>query len=141
MKTPMKFAAGLLVTTILAGPVSAQISTAFAAPASMAPASTTSTEALLGAIDGPFAGSALAGDDTLGAATAREDIAMLAQSETTSTISNNSVSGTSTTGEISFGDTAFQNSGGLTIVNANSGNNVGMNASINVNIVMTPPQQ
>lgn len=138
MKTHLRrFAAGLLVTSILAGPALADPVSAQSGQAPLA----SSEPQPIGALDSPFANSQIASDTTLEAATAREDMSLLAQSETTSTVSNNSVSGTSTTGDIIFGDTAFQNSGGLTLVNANSGNNVGMNASINVNIVMTPPQQ
>ena len=128
MKTHFrKFAAGLLVTSILAGPLAAQ-------KADPAVPSTTAPESAFGV-------AAVAGDDTLEAATAREDVSLIAQSQQTSNVSNNSVNGTSTTGEIRFSDNAFESASGLTIINANSGNNVGMNASINVNIVMSPPQQ
>lgn len=139
MKTQVRkvrrFAAGLLVTSILAGPASAQAALAVSPTSDMQPR---------GAVDGPFGTSQVAGDDTLGRATAREDISLVAQSDLNSNVSNNEINGDTVTGDISFSDTAFANSGGLTIVNANSGNNVGMNASINVNLVMIPaaaPQQ
>jgi hypothetical protein len=88
-----------------------------------------------------FANARRTDEATLGKATAREDLSQIAQSQQTSTVSNNSVNGTSTTGDITITGNALENANGLTIINANSGNNVGMNAAINVNIVMTPPQQ
>lgn len=121
-----RFAAGLVATSIFAGSALAQT----AQPVSAA--------SPLSAIDSAFAGSALADDDVLDAATAREDLSLVAQSQQSSSVSNSQVNGTSTTGGIGFSDNAFQGSSGLTIINANSGNNVAMNGSMNVNIIMTP---
>jgi hypothetical protein len=90
--------------------------------------------------DTPFADGKVADDDALNGATAREDLSLVARSEQANTVSRNSVSGVTTTGEISIADNAFQNASGLTVINANTGNNVAMNASLNVNIVMTGPQ-
>ena len=42
--------------------------------------------------------------------------------------------------EINLSDNAFQNATGLTVINANTGNNVAMNASLTVNVVMTAPE-
>ncbi len=42
----------------------------------------------------------------------------------------------STTGEIRIADQALQNASGLTVINNNTGNNVAMNASLNVNLVI-----
>lgn len=135
MKTPIrKSIAGLLVTAFIAGPLGAQTISGTDAHE----AAPHGPGILDEAADTAFAASAIAADDTLEKATAREDLAVVAQSEQTSNVSNNSVNGTSTTGDISFTDSAFGNATGLTIVNANSGNNVSMNAAINVSIVMTP---
>ena len=76
---------------------------------------------------------------TLETATAREDLSIVAQTQQTSTVSRSSVSGNVTTGAVGVAGNAFQNATGLTVVNSNSGNNVAMNGSINVNIVMSPP--
>lgn len=122
------FALGFAMTLFGAGP-------AFAGPTEDA-ADSPAKE-----VQAPFAGSAVASDETLDQATAREDISVVAESRQTSNVSNNSVNGSSATGEISISDNAFQNASGLTVINANSGINVSMNASINVNIVSTPPQQ
>ncbi len=88
----------------------------------------------------PFAGGKVADDSALNGATAREDLSLVARSEQANTVSRNSVNGVTTTGEIGIADNAFQNASGLTVINANTGNNVAMNASLNVNIVMTGPQ-
>ena len=90
--------------------------------------------------EGPFEGKKVADETALDHATAREDLSLLAQSQQASSVSQSSVNGPSTTGEIGFAGNAFQNATGLTVVNANSGNNVAMNASLNVNIIMTGPQ-
>jgi hypothetical protein len=90
--------------------------------------------------ESPFAGGKIADDSALNGATAREDLSLVARSEQANTVSRNSVNGVTTTGEISIADNAFQNASGLTVINANTGNNVAMNASLNVNIVMTGPQ-
>ncbi len=88
----------------------------------------------------PFSNKKAASEETLNRTTGREDLSMVAQSQQASSVSRSSVSGTTTTGEISIADNAFQNATGLTVINANTGNNVAMNASLNVNIVMTGPQ-
>lgn len=129
IKGSISIAAAALAGLVLAGPVSAQ-----------QPEPTFSATGQ-GDAPLPFANARRTNDEALGKATAREDLSLVAQSRQTSTVSNNSVNGTSTTGNILFSGTALENANGLTIVNANSGNNVGMNAAINVNIVMTPPQQ
>lgn len=78
------------------------------------------------------------GQQDLKLMTGREDIAMLATSNHTANVSNNNVGDNSRTGEIGIGDSAFQNLSGLSVINVNTGNNVGVNAAINVNIVMNP---
>ena len=54
------------------------------------------------------------------------------------TVANNRIVGISTTGVISISDNAFQNLNGLAIINANTGNNVAINASLNVNVAIRP---
>lgn len=88
---------------------------------------------------GAFSAASVVTLQTLETATAREDLSIVAQSQQTSNVSSSSVSGNVTTGTAQVAGSAFQNATGLTIVNANSGNNVAMNGSINVNIVMSPP--
>lgn len=88
----------------------------------------------------PFSSDRIASDSVLDRATAREDLSLAAQSQQAATVSRNSVSGTVNNGAVSIAGSAFQNASGLTLINANSGNNVAMNGSINVNIVITPPR-
>lgn len=75
---------------------------------------------------------------TLANTTAREDVSLAATADQAATVSNNSVSGTSTTGAVTIDGNAFQNAQGLTLINANSGNNVAINSSLNVVISFTP---
>lgn len=87
----------------------------------------------------PFAPGSALSDDKMRSSTAREDISLHAESRQTSSVSNNSVSGNSVTGEILISDTAFNGASGLTLMNLNTGNNVSMNSSMNVNVIMAPP--
>jgi hypothetical protein len=71
----------------------------------------------------------------------REDTgAMIATANQRNTVSNNSVSGTSTTGNVQIDGNAFQNLQGLAVISANSGNNVAINSAMNVTISMSAPQ-
>ena len=75
---------------------------------------------------------------SLDRATAREDLSQVAVSKQASTVSNNSIDGPSVTGQVRIDGNAFQNLQGLAIINANSGNNVSVNASLTVNLQFTP---
>lgn len=78
-------------------------------------------------------------DETkLAGTTARGPGDQNATSTLTAVSSGNSVNGTSSTGTVSFSDSSFQNASGLSIVNANSGNNVAINSAMTVNISITP---
>jgi len=87
----------------------------------------------------PFAAGALA-DDALGAIAGREDTNQHAIANLNAGVSNNSVGSNSTTGDAKIADNAFQNLSGLSILNVNTGNNVAINAAMNVNISITPGQ-
>jgi len=123
-----RIAAGLLAALFAAG----------AAPAQNASSPESGTKE---AAERPFAKATKADDDLLNASTAREDLSLHAQSSQSSSVSSSSVNGTSTTGEIRIADQALQNASGLTVINNNTGNNVAMNASLNVNLVINPNQQ
>lgn len=69
----------------------------------------------------------------------REDTTQVAQSRHTATVAGNSVGANSRTGEVTISDNAFQNLTGLSVINVNSGNNVAVNAAINVTISLLPP--
>lgn len=85
-----------------------------------------------------FSADAAAGDIVLAAATGKADLAQEARATNTATVANNAVIGDSSTGEIAFDGQALQNLSGLAVINANTGNNVAMNATMNVNIAVTP---
>ena len=114
MRSPLPPAIAALVLT--AGPAFAQ-----SAPAPAA----------------PFAAPALT-EHSLGTVAGREDTNQVARSEQTATVSRNSVGDNSQTGEIRIGDSAFQNLSGLSVLNVNTGNNVAINAAMNVTIAISP---
>lgn len=70
--------------------------------------------------------------------TAREDVNQISTSEQSASVSSSSVNGVSETGTATFSDNAFQNVSGLTVVNANTGNNVAINGAIVVNVSIVP---
>ena len=88
----------------------------------------------------PFEDASSLDDQSLGKATAREDLNQLAVNTQTASVSSNSVSGVTNTGTATFADQAFQNVSGLTVINANTGNNVAINGAITVNLTISPPQ-
>jgi len=87
----------------------------------------------------PFAAPAL-GDALLGGIAGREDTAQAASADQTAGVSHNSVGDNVRTGDAKIADNAFQNMSGLSILNVNTGNNVAINAAMNVNIAITPAQ-
>lgn len=85
-----------------------------------------------------FASALSIGDDVLAAITGEANVSMEVRAQNTSNVSNNSVNGNSVTGAIGFDSQAFQNLSGLAVVSANSGNNVSINSSLNVNVALNP---
>ena len=81
----------------------------------------------------PFATSAL-GDDALHGIAGREDTQQAATANQTAGVSHNSVGDHVQTGDAQIDGNAFQNMSGLSILNVNTGNNVAINAALNVNI-------
>lgn len=92
------------------------------------------------AADAPFGDAPSLGDQELAATTGRENLTMIADAENQNTVSNNSVSGNSVTGTINVDGQAFQNLTGMAVINNNTGNNVAINASMLVNIAISPQQ-
>jgi hypothetical protein len=85
-----------------------------------------------------FGAAGVIADDQLGAIAGRANLNLLSQSDQAATVSQSSVSGTSTTGDIAIDGQAFQNLSGFAMLNANTGNNVAMNSSMNVSIAISP---
>jgi hypothetical protein len=80
-------------------------------------------------------------DGELGRVAGREDVVQIDQTasvQNTSTVVGNSVNGSSVTGTINFDGAAFQNLNGLSVLSANTGNNVSINAAMNVNVALQP---
>ncbi len=74
----------------------------------------------------------------LATATGKADLAQLSIANQENNVAGNSVIGNSTTGAVSIDGNAFQNLNGLAVINANSGNNVAINSSLNVNVAILP---
>ncbi|WP_374297788.1 hypothetical protein [Sphingomonas sp.] len=91
----------------------------------------------LSATDTLFGTSAL-DEDVLAATAGRQDTRQAALADQAAGVSNNSVGDHVRTGDASVADNAFQNLSGLSIVNINTGNNVAINAAMNVNIAIAP---
>ncbi len=86
----------------------------------------------------PFAQTSTVGDGQLSAITGMDNLGQYVMAQNTSTVSDNHVDGNSTTGTISFDTGSFQNLSGLQVLSANTGNNVAINSSLNVNIAIRP---
>jgi hypothetical protein len=85
----------------------------------------------------PFAPPAVS-DDALGKVAGRADTAQAAYADQVAGVSDNSVGDNVRTGNASISDNAFQNLSGLSVLNVNTGNNVAINAAMNVNIAIRP---
>lgn len=85
----------------------------------------------------PFSGPTL-GETALQAVAGREDTTLIARNDQVAGVSQNSVGDNAVTGEVRIDGNAFQNMSGLSILNVNTGNNVAINAAMNVNISITP---
>lgn len=77
-------------------------------------------------------------DQALERIAGREDTALIAESHQVATVTDNRVGNNVRTGDVRISDNAFQNLSGLSVISANSGNNVAINSSMNVNVTLTP---
>lgn len=87
----------------------------------------------------PFADAPI-DENVLGSVAGREDTTQLANASQVAGVSQNSVGDHVQTGDAKIADNAFQNLSGLSILNVNTGNNVAINAAMNVNIAIEPPR-
>ncbi|HWW65293.1 MAG TPA: hypothetical protein VNZ43_11075 [Sphingomonadaceae bacterium] len=85
-----------------------------------------------------FGGAVPVDEDVLRGVAGRADVGSMAFADQMNEVSNNSVSGNSVTGAVQIDGNAFQNLNGLAVINANSGNNVAINAAMNVTISLSP---
>lgn len=92
----------------------------------------------------PFGAAEPVEERNLAAIAGREDINQLTNAEQANAVTGNEVGDNSVTGQINISDRAFSNTNGFVVLNANTGNNVAINASIQVNValpVQTAPTQ
>ena len=85
-----------------------------------------------------FGGAVLVSDSDLLRIAGQADVNMEVRANNTSNVAHNSVSGNSVTGAIGFDSQSFQDLNGLAVVSANTGNNVSINSSLNVNVALNP---
>lgn len=88
--------------------------------------------------DQPFGSGATLSEGQLSGITGQANLAQDIRVNNTAEVSHNSVVGTSVTGTISFDSQSFQNLNGLSVLSANTGNNVAINSSLNVNVGIQP---
>ena len=86
----------------------------------------------------PFGQAGVVGDGPLSTITGMANVDQYIMAQNTNTVSGNHVDGNSVTGTISFDPTSFQNMNGLQVLSANTGNNVAINSSLNVNVAIRP---
>lgn len=91
------------------------------------------------AMEAPFGAVALP-EDTLASVAGREDSRQISTASQVAGVSQNSVGDHVQTGDAKISGNSFQNMSGLSILNVNTGNNVAINAAMNVNIAIAPPQ-
>lgn len=123
-------------------PVVPTAQTAAAAQVAIAAAPASATDPVVSADPAPAPpfGAAAIDDGALGAIAGREDINQISLANSTAGVSQSSVGDNVTTGDARISDNAFQNLSGLSILNVNTGNNVAINATMNVNIAIQPGQ-
>lgn len=117
-----------LIALALASPVAAQT----------APAAPSPTVETTPAETSPFGGTTSVDAQALGAVVGKTDVSMVIRAQNTSNVSNNSVNGNSVTGTINFDASSFSSMNGLSLLSANTGNNVAINSSLNVNVALRP---
>jgi len=84
----------------------------------------------------PFGGAQIVEEQQLATIAGREDLAQVTNAEQSNAVTGNDVGDNSVTGTIVLSDQAFSNTSGFVILNANTGNNVAINASIQVNVAL-----
>ena len=86
----------------------------------------------------PFGGAAVVAGAELSAITGQADTAMLIRANNSGTVAGNTINGPSMTGTINFDQQSLSNMSGLSVLSANTDNNVAINSSLNVNVAVRP---
>jgi hypothetical protein len=68
----------------------------------------------------------------------KTDLAQIANAQNSGTVAGNTINGDSQTGTIRFDASSFQGMNGLSILSANTGNNVAINSAMSVNVTVHP---
>lgn len=105
-------------------------------PAPSAPSAPAASDAVV-----PFTAAPVVSDNVLSGAHAKADLSLIDQVaavHNSSTVTDNTITGDFTTGVVSIASDAFAGTTGLTLFNINTGNNVAINASMNVNVAIQP---
>lgn len=84
----------------------------------------------------PFIKARAVTDSDLQRIVGRQDISQAVIAHNTGNVSNNTIGDNSNTGTITFDGQSFQGLHGLSVLSANTGNNVSINASMNVNVAI-----
>lgn len=130
MKKFAKAAIALLATASLAAPALAQeTATAANSPDS---ADTPSEKSTM------FFSAKAVSETQLRVIAGREDTVQVSNADQQAAVTRNSVGDNVSTGAAQIDGNAFQNMSGLSILNVNTGNNVAINAAMNVNISISP---
>ena len=117
---------------------------AIAAPPAAAPISTAPSATMIAvpsATPSPFAAASAVPDDILSGAHAKANLSLIdqiASVQNSSNVAGNTINGDFSTGVVSIASDAFAGTTGLTMFNINTGNNVAINASMNVNVAIQP---
>lgn len=111
------------------------VALAFVLPA---PAAAQVTSAQVTSAQGPFASTAAIDETALAGIAGREDVNQAALANQTAGVADNSVGDNVRTGDARIDGQAFQNVSGLSLLNVNTGNNVAINAAMNVTIAISP---
>jgi hypothetical protein len=77
-------------------------------------------------------------DGQLRAIAGKTDLAQIANAQNSGTVAGNTINGDSQTGTIHFDASSFQGMNGLSILSANTGNNVAINSAMSVNVTVHP---
>lgn len=82
----------------------------------------------------PFGGASAVDEEMLQGVSGMASLEQYANANNNSVVAGNSVNGQSETGAISIDGNSFHDLHGLSILTANTGNNVSINAAMNVNV-------
>lgn len=104
----------------------------------LASATVASAEDAVPVGNGPFGSIPAIADREIAQVAGQADLTQVAESTNVASVTNNRVIGNTATGTIAFDGQAFQNVNGLLVVNANTGLNAAMNASMQVNVAYAP---